>query len=67
MKALDTRYRGFDPPCQLDKEDNRFVLKGPKYNHMDVINVLIQQRNYKIQYNPQQHGIPLKQGNTDDK
>jgi len=28
---------------------------------------LAQERGYKVEYNPQQHGIPLKQGATDDK
>ena len=66
-RALDSRFRGFDPPCQVDPEDGRFVLKGPKFNPMDVINVLTKDRGYKVQLNPQQHPIPLKSGTTDDK
>ena len=27
-RSLEKFYRGSDPPCQLDPEDNRFVLKG---------------------------------------
>ena len=66
-RALEKFYRGSDPPCQLDPEDNPFVLKGPKFNPLTVINILSMERGYKIMYNPQQHGIPLKQGSTDDK
>ena len=67
-KALDQRFRSDDyPNCQIDKEDKRFVLKGPAFNMMEVINTLVQERGYQIEYNPQQHGIPLKAGNVDDK
>ena len=34
---------------------------------MEILNCLGQERGYKIDFNPQQHGIPLKQGATDDK
>ncbi len=51
----------------IDKEDQRFVLKGTSFNPLEIINVLTIQRGYKMEYNPQQHGIPLKQGNLDDK
>ena len=34
---------------------------------MEILNCLAQERGYKVEYNPQQHGIPLKQGATDDK
>lgn len=67
MKAIDKRYKHIDLPCQLDKDDQRFVLKGTAFNPLDVINVLTGQRGYKMEYNPQQHSIPLKAGNADDK
>lgn len=67
MKAIDLHYKHVDVTCQLDKEDGRFVLKGPAFNPIEILNVLTEQRGYKIEYNPQQHGIPLKQGNLDDK
>ena len=67
MKAIDQKFKNIDSPCQLDSEDGRFVLKGPAFNPMDVLNVLIEKRSYRIEYNPQQHAIPLKQGNLDDK
>ena len=51
----------------MDKEDDRFVLKGTDFNPMRVINTLTLHRGYKVEYNPQQHNIPLKQGNIDDK
>lgn len=66
-KSIERHYRGSDPPCMVDPEDDRFVLKGPKFNPTTVINVLIKDRGYRIAYPPQQHGIPLKQGSTDDK
>ena len=34
---------------------------------MEILNCLAQERGYKVEYNPQQHAIPLKQGATDDK
>ena len=34
---------------------------------MEILNCLGQERGYKTNYPPQQHGIPLKQGATDDK
>ena len=67
MKAIDRHYKNIDLPCQLDTDDRRFVLKGTSFNPIDIINVLTEQRGYKVEYNPQQHGIPLKQGNMDDK
>ena len=66
-KVLEKHYRGYDPPCQLDPEDDRFVLRGPKFNPITVINILSEKRGYSIKGVPQQHGIPLKQGSTDDK
>jgi hypothetical protein len=51
----------------LDPEDDRFVLKGARFNPLNIINVLTKERGYKMMYSPQQHGIPLKQGSTDDK
>ena len=59
-RALEKQYRGQDPPCQLDPEDGRFVMKGPKFNPMVVVNILAKERGYKIMYNPQQRSIPLK-------
>ena len=103
-KALDAKFKPTDaPPCQFDKEDLRFVLKGkayfqtfsslrinesliywnwfeaswletnkhffkgPHFAPMEILNCLAQERGYKVEYNPQQHTIPLKQGATDDK
>jgi len=66
-RALEKQYRGQDPPCQLDPEDGRFVMKGPKFNPMVVVNILARERGYKVMYNPQQRSIPLKSGSTDDK
>lgn len=40
-QALEHRYSGHDPPCLLDSSDGRFVLKGPGYNPMDVMNCLM--------------------------
>ena len=67
MKAIDKSFKEIELHCQLDKEDGRFVLRGPAFNPMIVINALTEARGYKIEYNPQQHHIPLKQGNLDDK
>ncbi len=67
MKAIDQTFKSIDAPCQMDKEDGRFVLKNPGFNPTQVINTLCENRGYKIEYNPQQHNIPLKQGNMDDK
>ena len=67
MAAIDARFKSCDSPCQLDSEDGRFVLKGAAFNPMEVLNTLTVQRGYKVEYNPQQHSIPLKQGNMDDK
>ena len=66
-RVLEKQFRGNDPPCQMDTEDDRFVLKGAKYNPINVINILSRERGYKLTFNPQQHNIPLKQGSTDDK
>ena len=66
-RALEKKYRGADPPCQMDPEDGRFVLKGARFNPMDVINILGKERGYKVVYNPQQRGIPLKSDATNDK
>ena len=66
-KILEKHYRGNDPPCQMDQEDDRFVLKGQTYNPLTVINLLSKERGYKIMYNPGQRSIPLKAGSTDDK
>ena len=66
-KSLDKHYKGNDPPCQMDPEDDRFVLKGPRFNPLVVVNLLIKERGYKLMYNPQQRSIPLKSGSTDDK
>lgn len=43
------------------------VILGPHFAPMEILNCLAQERGYKVEYNPQQHGIPLKQGATDDK
>jgi len=67
MKAVDKQFKSIDAPCQLDKEDGRFVLKGACFNLMQVLNVLTEERGYKVEYNPQQHAIPPKQSNIDDK
>ena len=40
---------------------------GPHFAPMEILNCLAQERGYKVEYNPQQHAIPLKQGATDDK
>ena len=65
--AIDKEFKNIESSCQMDKEDDRFVLKGTDFNPMRVINTLTLHRGYKIEYNPQQHSIPLKQGNIDDK
>ncbi len=67
MKAIDKTFKKTDDPCQIDKEDRRFVLKGSSFSVMEVVNTLTETRGYKMEYNPQQHNIPLKQGNVDDK
>jgi len=64
---LEKQYKGYDPPCQVDPEDERFVLKGPRYNPLIVLNLLMTERGYKVAFNPQQRSIPLKPGSTDDK
>ena len=27
-RALEKHYKGNDPPCQVDPEDDRFIMKG---------------------------------------
>ena len=44
----------------------RFVLKGPAYNPMEVMNCLTSRRGYKMQTEAQQRTIPNTQ-NKDDK
>ena len=46
---------------------NIHLIPGPHFAPMEILNCLAQERGYKVEYNPQQHGIPLKQGATDDK
>jgi len=66
--ALDYKFKKSGaPPCQYDKEDRRFVMRGPHFAPMEILNCLAQERGYKIIYPPQQHGIPLKPGAMDDK
>lgn len=64
---MEKHYKNNDPPCQVDPEDDRFVMKGPKFNPMTILNILAKERGYKIAFNPQQRSIPLKPGSTDDK
>merc|ERR1719500_1231451 len=65
-QVLEQKYSGCDPPCLLDSSDGRFVLKGPIYNPMDVMNILMCRRGYRMQGEPQQRTIPNTQ-NKDDK
>jgi len=65
-QVLEQRFAGCDPPCLLDSSDGRFVLKGPAYNPMDVMNCLTSRRGYKMQTEAQQRTIPNTQ-NKDDK
>jgi len=65
-QVLEQRYAGCDPPCLLDSSDGRFVLKGPIYNPLDVMNCLMGRRGYRVQSEPQQRTIPNTQ-NKDDK
>jgi len=65
-QALETKYKGCDPPCLLDSSDGRFVLKGVSYNPMDVANCLMIRRGYKMMGNPQQRSLPNVH-NKDDK
>jgi len=65
-QVLEYKYSGCDPPCLLDSSDGRFVLKGPCYNPMDVINALMTRRGYKVQGSPQQRTLPNIH-NKDDK
>lgn len=36
MRAVDHTFKQTDAPCQLDKEDKRFVLKGSCFSPMQV-------------------------------
>jgi len=65
-QVLEQKYAGCDPPCLLDSSDGRFVLKGPIYNPLDVMNCLMSRRGYRMQSEPQQRTIPNTQ-NKDDK
>jgi len=65
-QVLEYKYSGCDPPCLLDSSDGRFVLKGPCYNPMDVINALMTRRGYKVTGSPQQRTLPNIH-NKDDK
>jgi len=65
-QVLEQKYSDCDPPCLLDSSDGRFVLKGPIYNPMDVMNCLMSRRGYRMQGEPQQRTIPNTQ-NKDDK
>ena len=40
-RSLEKFYRGSDPPCQLDPEDNRFVLKGQYQMSMYVYAITV--------------------------
>jgi len=57
-QVLEQKYSGCEPPCLLDTSDGRFVLKGPCYNPLDVMNCLMTRRGYKVQGNPQQRTLP---------
>merc|ERR1719244_1362149 len=50
----------------LDSSDGRFVLKGLIYNPIDVMNLLMTRRGYKMQGPPQQRTLPNVH-NKDDK
>jgi len=65
-QVLEQKYSGSEPPCLLDTSDGRFVLKGPCYNPLDVMNCLMTRRGYKVQGNPQQRTLPNIH-NKDDK
>merc|ERR1719500_610229 len=65
-QVLEYKYSGCDPPCLLDSSNGRFVLKGPCYNPMDVINALMTRRGYKVTGSPQQRTLPNIH-NKDDK
>lgn len=66
-KVLQNHYKSNDPPCQVDPDDGRFVMKGPCFNPSVIVNLLAKERGYKIAFNPQQRSIPLKPGSVDDK
>jgi len=54
-------------PPQVDPEDGRFIVRGPVCNVMEMINVLNVERGYEITLMPQQHNVPTKSGNQDDR
>lgn len=64
-KAIDRAFP--EVVCQQDTDDDRFVLKGPLFNAMKVVNILTTQRGFTMKWNPTQHNIPLKPGNHDDR
>ena len=33
-RALEKHYKGNDPPCQVDPEDDRFIMKGLVHNQL---------------------------------
>jgi len=57
-QALEHKYAAADPPCLMDSSDGRFVLKGVNYNPLDVMNVLMMRRGYKVEGDPQQRTLP---------
>ena len=57
-QALEQQYAGCEPPCLLDSSDGRFVLKGVNYNPLDVMNVLMSRRGYRVEGEPQQRTLP---------
>ena len=57
-QALEQKYSGMEPPCLLDSSDGRFVLKGVNYNPLDVMNVLMSRRGYRVEGEPQQRTLP---------
>merc|ERR1711892_66988 len=65
-QVLEQKYSGCDPPCLLDSSDGRFVLKGPSYNPLDVMNCLMTRRGYEVEGPPQQRTLPNIH-NKDDK
>jgi len=64
--VLEQKYLGSDPPCLLDSSDGRFVLKGPSYNPLEVMNCLMVRRGYQVEGAPQQRTLPNIH-NKDDK
>ena len=55
---MEQQYAGCEPPCLLDSSDGRFVLKGVNYNPLDVMNVLMSRRGYRVEGEPQQRTLP---------